>query len=142
MPDGGDNPHGKGRPNLAKDVGVGTARFFGNIALLPFTSTALVVNSVAYGVKSVKAHRQNSSREEELPADALDATRERGPGSSKAEQARRDSPEVSSSTNQIQLRNEEHVEAICRRHLDRGFRNDKIHNLEFRGNVVDVFESG
>lgn len=101
-----------------------------------------MVNSVAYGVKSVKAHRQNSSREEELPADALDAARERGPGSSKAEQARRDSREVSSSTNQIQLRNEEHVEAICRRHLDRGFRNDKIHNIEFRGNVVDVFESG
>lgn len=40
MPDGGDNPHGKGRPNLAKDVGVGTARFFGNIALLPFTSSS------------------------------------------------------------------------------------------------------
>ncbi|OJK01896.1 hypothetical protein ASPACDRAFT_1865558 [Aspergillus aculeatus ATCC 16872] len=141
-PDGGDYPRGKGRPNLAKDVGVGTARFFGNIALLPFTSTALVVNSVAYGVKSVKAHRQNSSREEEIPADALDANRGDLPGLSKAGQARRDSPEGSPTTNQIELRNEEHVEAICRRHLDRGFRNDKIHNLEFRGNVVDVFESG
>ncbi|PYH81120.1 UDP-Glycosyltransferase/glycogen phosphorylase [Aspergillus uvarum CBS 121591] len=141
MADGGDKPRSGGRPNLAKDVGVGTARFFGNIALLPFTSTALVVNSVAYGVKSVKAHRQNSSREEEIPTEALDATREKESGSSVAGQAKRDSPEGSSAANQIQLRNEEHVEAICRRHLDRGFRNDKIHNLEFRGNVVDVYES-
>ncbi|KAF5855307.1 hypothetical protein ETB97_009466 [Aspergillus alliaceus] len=58
------------RRNLAKDVGIGTASSFGNIALLPFTSgclrmsplndlsvelfiadTALVVNTVAYGGK-------------------------------------------------------------------------------------------
>ncbi|GAB1207554.1 hypothetical protein APSETT445_006274 [Aspergillus pseudonomiae] len=34
------------RKNLAKDVGIGTARFFGNIALLPFTSK--LFNTVSY----------------------------------------------------------------------------------------------
>ncbi|RHZ67187.1 glycosyltransferase [Aspergillus thermomutatus] len=56
--------------NVAKDVGIGTARFFGHIALLPFTSTALVVNTVAYGVKSVKGDRE-SRREVTRPDTAM-----------------------------------------------------------------------
>ncbi|UDD65656.1 hypothetical protein AFCA_012832 [Aspergillus flavus] len=53
------------RKNLTKDVGIDAARFFGNIALLPFTSTALVINTVAYGVKGV---RGSKTRDEESAA--------------------------------------------------------------------------
>ncbi|KAB8258746.1 hypothetical protein BDV32DRAFT_139333 [Aspergillus pseudonomiae] len=64
------------RKNLAKDVGIGTARFFGNIALLPFTT-----------------------------------------------------------------RDEEHAEAICRRHLDRGFKSPMLKNPDFRRLVINKYQS-
>ncbi|OJJ47387.1 hypothetical protein ASPZODRAFT_132374 [Penicilliopsis zonata CBS 506.65] len=41
--------------DVVEEIGVGTARLFGNIALLPFTTTALAVNSVLIGVKSARA---------------------------------------------------------------------------------------
>ncbi|EHA23114.1 hypothetical protein ASPNIDRAFT_37141 [Aspergillus niger ATCC 1015] len=55
----------KVKRTVARDVGVGTAKFFGHIALLPFTSTALVVNTVTYGVKSVKKHQARGGKREE-----------------------------------------------------------------------------
>ncbi|KAE8332618.1 glycosyltransferase family 1 protein [Aspergillus sergii] len=85
------------RKNLTKDVGIGTARFFGNIALLPFT----------------KPNTENKSKE--LPS--------------------------SVQSSRIQARDEEHAEAICRRHLDRGFRSPRLKCPDFRKLVIDKYQS-
>ncbi|KAB8206676.1 UDP-Glycosyltransferase/glycogen phosphorylase [Aspergillus parasiticus] len=85
------------RKNLTKDVGIGTARFFGNIALLPFT----------------KPNTENKSKG--LPS--------------------------SVQTSRIQARDEEHAEAICRRHLDRGFRSPRLKCPDFRKLVIDKYQS-
>ncbi|RDW84124.1 glycosyltransferase [Aspergillus mulundensis] len=60
------------KSNPARDVGVGTAKFFGHVALLPFTSTALVVNSAIYAVKSVQAHigASHDDKKEEFATEA------------------------------------------------------------------------
>ncbi|KAE8345472.1 hypothetical protein BDV24DRAFT_148080 [Aspergillus arachidicola] len=124
------------RKNLTKDVGIGTARFFGNIALLPFTSTALVVNTVAYGVKGV---RGTKARDEESAAIDIVAS---SPSSRRAT-ALNKSKELPSSvqTSRIQARDEEHAEAICRRHLDRGFRSPRLKCPDFRKLVIDKYQS-
>ncbi|KAE8315499.1 UDP-Glycosyltransferase/glycogen phosphorylase [Aspergillus transmontanensis] len=116
------------RKNLTKDVGIGTARFFGNIALLPFTSTAFVVNTVAYGVKGV---RGTKARNEESAAIDINQIQ------------RIKSKELPSSvqTSRIQARDEEHAEAICRRHLDRGFRSPRLKCPDFRKLVIDKYQS-
>ncbi|PLB46503.1 UDP-Glycosyltransferase/glycogen phosphorylase [Aspergillus steynii IBT 23096] len=50
----------KGDPHMseviAREVGVGTAKLLGNIAFLPFTTTALAVNTVLYSAKSAKTY--------------------------------------------------------------------------------------
>ncbi|KAB8252611.1 UDP-Glycosyltransferase/glycogen phosphorylase [Aspergillus flavus] len=103
------------RKNLTKDVGIDAARFFWNIALLPFTSTALVINTVAYGVKGVRGKPNTENKRKELPS--------------------------SVQTSRIQARDEEHAEAICRRHLDRGFRSPRLKCLDFRKLVIDKYQS-
>ncbi|GKZ31668.1 hypothetical protein AbraIFM66951_009555 [Aspergillus brasiliensis] len=44
-------------------------------------------------------------------------------------------------SDQIQLNNERHVEAICRRHLDRGFKSPKVADAGFRNNVLSAFDA-
>ncbi|PIG88584.1 hypothetical protein AARAC_000957 [Aspergillus arachidicola] len=168
------------RKNLTKDVGIGTARFFGNIALLPFTSTALVVNTVAYGVKGVrgtKARDEESAaidivasyNESELPqsdSPRINETHQRpsmmqdygiinrttglrkqsnlnASDISTEPNIENKSKELPSSvqTSRIQARDEEHAEAICRRHLDRGFRSPRLKCPDFRKLVIDKYQS-
>ncbi|OGM40930.1 hypothetical protein ABOM_010323 [Aspergillus bombycis] len=167
------------RKNLAKGVGIGTARFFGNVALLPFTSTALVVNTVAYGVKGVKgaktldkestvADTAASYHESEFPPSdnpRIEAYRSRPSAKqdygiincttglrnqvnlntsdfSTTEPRTEKHNKLPSSVliKQIQARDEEHIEAICRRHLDRGFKNPMLKNPDFRRLVINKYQ--
>ncbi|OOO07676.1 glycosyl transferase family 28 [Aspergillus oryzae] len=168
------------RKNLTKDVGIDAARFFWNIALLPFTSTALVINTVAYGVKGVRGSKTRDEEsaatdivasydESELPqsdSPRINETRQRpsmmqdsgiihrATGLRKqsnlnasdfstepnTENKRKELPS-SVQTSRIQARDEEHAEAICRRHLDRGFRSPRLKCLDFRKLVIDKYQS-
>ncbi|PWY64607.1 UDP-Glycosyltransferase/glycogen phosphorylase [Aspergillus eucalypticola CBS 122712] len=160
----------KVKRSVARDVGVGTAKFFGHIALLPFTSTALVVNTVTYGVKNVKKHQAQGEKREETDIaatydiagdDECDAAASKNPGLSPSREgvdptkqawqrgssrigitAARTGSSATLTANQIQLKNEEHVEAICRRHLDRGFKSPKVADTAFRERVLSAFENG
>ncbi|PYI00854.1 hypothetical protein BO78DRAFT_329077, partial [Aspergillus sclerotiicarbonarius CBS 121057] len=129
----------KEKRSLAKDVGIGTARLFGHIALLPFTTTALVVNSVTYGVKAAagdsspklgpsNTHGNGPSAGQLTPLDQ--SARNGAPSSSRA-----------SNASQIQARDDEHVQAICRRHLERGYKSPKLKHPEFRKMVLDRFQA-
>ncbi|GKZ18851.1 hypothetical protein AbraCBS73388_002346 [Aspergillus brasiliensis] len=163
----------KAKRSVARDVGVGTARFFGNIALLPFTSTALVVNTVTYGVKSVKKHQSQFRKSEEDDVSAsydlagdteINETTPKNTGlgpsgevmNSNTRQAwQRGFSNIDTmagaeagkhtrtapTSDQIQLNNERHVEAICRRHLDRGFKSPKVADAGFRNNVLSAFDA-
>ncbi|KAE8371818.1 hypothetical protein BDV26DRAFT_298431 [Aspergillus bertholletiae] len=169
------------RRNLAKGVGIGTARFFGNVALLPFTSTALVVNTVAYGVKGVKGAM--APNEESMVTDVAASYDESGfpqsdspyineaclqhppttqdhgiidrttglrkkPDLNEGEFFTEQSTESKCNElpsflqiKQVQARDEEHAEAICRRHLDRGFMSPRLQDSGFRQLVVDRYQS-
>ncbi|KAL2838120.1 hypothetical protein BJY01DRAFT_220273 [Aspergillus pseudoustus] len=164
----------RGRPNPARDVGLGTARFFGNIALLPFTSTALVVNTAIYAVKGVHAHISNVDKKEKFatkasydfpehdsicaePSISLQSIRgsiimdtKTSPQqdshmlnttySSSGQLAPKTGSNGSTTTmNQIQLRNDEHVLAIFQRYLDRGARSDRVQDTKFKHEVLDAF---
>ncbi|PYH33479.1 UDP-Glycosyltransferase/glycogen phosphorylase [Aspergillus neoniger CBS 115656] len=158
----------KVKRSVARDVGVRTAKFFGHIALLPFT-----MNTVTYGVKSVKKHQAQGEKREDTDIaatydiagdDECDAAASKYPGFGPSREGadptkqawQRGSSQIgitadaetrtgSSATptaNQIQLKNEEHVEAICRRHLDRGFKSPKVADTAFRERVLSAFENG
>ncbi|RAK84615.1 UDP-Glycosyltransferase/glycogen phosphorylase [Aspergillus costaricaensis CBS 115574] len=158
----------KVKRSVARDVGVGTAKFFGHIALLPFT-----MNTVTYGVKSVKKHQAQGEKREETDiaatydiagddeceaaaskysgfgpsregADPTKQTWQRGSShiGITADAEVRTGSSVTPTANQIQLKNEEHVEAICRRHLDRGFKSPKVADTAFRERVLSAFENG
>ncbi|KAB8226440.1 hypothetical protein BDV33DRAFT_197439 [Aspergillus novoparasiticus] len=180
----------------------GTERFFGNIALLPFTSdflytvplisadilltepcikgTELVVNAVAYGVKGVRQTKAvdegnaaidivASYDESELPqsdSPRINETHQRpsmmqdygiinrttglrrqsnlnASDFSTEPNTENRSKELPSSvkTSRIQARDEEYAEAICRRHLDRGFRSPRLKCPDFRKLVIDKYQS-
>ncbi|KAE8370947.1 UDP-Glycosyltransferase/glycogen phosphorylase [Aspergillus caelatus] len=130
------------RKNLAKDIGIGTARLFGNIALLPFTSTALVVNTVAYGVKGAKGTK---ALDEESATTDIAASKQSNPSANAFSTGRSTEDKgkalpSSVNTSQIKARDEEHAEAICRRHLDRGFKSPVLKCLDFRRLVVDRYQ--
>ncbi|RAH60400.1 UDP-Glycosyltransferase/glycogen phosphorylase [Aspergillus piperis CBS 112811] len=158
----------KVKRSVARDVGVGTAKFFGHIALLPFT-----MNTVTYGVKSVKKHQAQGEKREETDIAATydiagdeecDAAASKHPGLSPsregvdptkqawqrgssrigitADAEARTGSSATPTANQIQLKNEEHVEAICRRHLDRGFKSPKVADTAFRERILSAFENG
>ncbi|GLA11365.1 hypothetical protein AnigIFM62618_003660 [Aspergillus niger] len=160
----------KVKRTVARDVGVGTAKFFGHIALLPFTSTALVVNTVTYGVKSVKKHQARGGKREEADVaasydlsgdDDFDAaaskrsaagslgeglgpnTMQRGNSNTgiTADIEGRIGTSATPTVSQIHLKNEEHLEAICRRHLDRGFKSPRITDTGFRKMVLSAFDA-
>ncbi|GLA42087.1 hypothetical protein AnigIFM63309_010415 [Aspergillus niger] len=159
----------KVKRTVARDVGVGTAKFFGHIALLPFTSTALVVNTVTYGVKSVKKHQARGGKREEADVaasydlsghDDFDAAASKrsgvgplGEGLGLLTMQRGNSntgittgiegrigTSATPTVSQIHLKNEEHLEAICRRHLDRGFKSPRISDTGFREMVLSAFD--
>ncbi|KAL4749326.1 hypothetical protein BDW72DRAFT_204868 [Aspergillus terricola var. indicus] len=116
----------KPKSNPAKEVGVGTAKFFGNIPLLPFISTALVVNSAIYAVKSVQAHTSHESTKESV-REATNEFNHSYPHSKPTD------------ADQIQLRNDQHILAIFRRCLDRGTRSNKINDEKLRQEVLNIF---
>ncbi|PWY90414.1 UDP-Glycosyltransferase/glycogen phosphorylase [Aspergillus sclerotioniger CBS 115572] len=118
----------KEKRNIAKDVGIGTAKIFGHIALLPFT-----INSVAYGVKAAAGdtppHTSGPSKSLAAEQSTPGQTAKNGPPSSR------------SNASQIQARDDEHVQAICRRHLERGYKSPKLRHPEFKKMVLDRFNT-
>ncbi|GJP91490.1 hypothetical protein AnigIFM59636_005900 [Aspergillus niger] len=155
----------KVKRTVARDVGVGTAKFFGHIALLPFT-----MNTVTYGVKSVKKHQARGGKREEADVaasydlsgdDDFDAAASKrsgagslgeglGPNTMQRGNSNtgiatdiegRIGTSATPTVSQIHLKNEEHLEAICRRHLDRGFKSPRISDAGFRERVLSAFDA-
>ncbi|KAL4903755.1 hypothetical protein BDW74DRAFT_185862 [Aspergillus multicolor] len=130
-----------GKSNPARDIGVGTAKFFGHIALLPFTSTALVVNSAIYAAKSVQAHISHDDKDDFSVTEASYDVRSAASYMNAAGQrALEDWPGGSTAIDQLQLRNDEHLLAIFQRYLDRGAQNERIQDRKFRQEVLDAFQ--
>ncbi|OOF93546.1 glycosyltransferase family 1 protein [Aspergillus carbonarius ITEM 5010] len=115
----------KEKRNRAKDVGIGTARFFGHIALLPFTRESSPHTS---GPSNTRGSGSPTSPTGQLTPPGQ--TTRNGASSSRA-----------SNANQIQARDDEHVQAICRRHLERGYKSPKLRHPEFRKMVLDRFQT-
>ncbi|KAB8078703.1 hypothetical protein BDV29DRAFT_152590 [Aspergillus leporis] len=141
-------------------------------------ATTLVVNTVAYGVKSIKVIKTqdkkeqaagllplydfpddsgpypSSSRPPQLPPTTsqeslvkIRATEERQRTGLNSRQKNVDqsggvTPSASrhALVKQVQSRDERHVEAICRRHLERGLKNPKVQDPGFKEMVRSRFQ--
>ncbi|RAK96845.1 glycosyltransferase [Aspergillus ibericus CBS 121593] len=135
IPIAGNNS--KDKRNLAKDVGISTARFFGHIALLPFT----IVNSVTYGVKAAAGDSPHNLGPSHPPGNrAIGPSTRRFTPPDQTTGKRVPSSSRTSHASQIQVRDEEHVQAICRRHLERGYQSPKRRHAEFREMVRDRYQ--
>ncbi|KAL4812458.1 UDP-Glycosyltransferase/glycogen phosphorylase [Aspergillus spinulosporus] len=135
----------KPKTSPAREVGIGTAKFFGNIALLPFTSTALVVNSAIYAVKSVQEHISHDKTETlreasyDVHYEASSYSRSRERLLTAAQCDHRYSLTKTTDVDQIQLRNDQHILAIFRRYLGRGAQSRRINDEKLRQDVLDTF---